>query len=163
MSKFGFTLIPGILLAGFLILVPVMALSDHLGRSQVVGGITIYLGLMPVGTLRENPGVYPAHNPGRLPSGANMYHVMLALFDNETGKRITDAAVTASVAPLAFPGSRKPLHPTTIDGKITYCNYFRISPNDIYVIKADIRLPGSTTPRRVKFVLRPDHRRHTGS
>lgn len=155
MSRIGLAGVLGILLAGFLILVPTTALSDHLGRSQVVGGMTVHLGLMPVGAIRGDPNAYPAHDRSKLPTGANMYHVMLALFDNKTGERITDAAITASVAPLAFPGARKPLDPTFVDGKITYCNYFRISPKDTYVVKADIRLPVSTTTQRAEFVLKP--------
>ncbi|MDP6388917.1 MAG: hypothetical protein QF654_03375 [Alphaproteobacteria bacterium] len=155
MSRIGLTGILGILLAGFLIAIPATALSDHLGRSQVIGGMTVHLGLMPVGALRGDPNAYPAHDRTKLPPGADMHHVMLALFDNKTGERITDAAVTASVAPLAFSGLWKPLGPTSVDGKITYCNYFRISPKDMYVIKADIRLPGSTTVHRTEFVLKP--------
>ncbi len=163
MSRLRLTGVPGIVLAAFLILVPAVALSDHIGRSQVVGGMTVFMGLVPVGAIRDNPNAYPEHELRKLPSGANMYLVTLALFDNATGQRITDAAITASVAPLAFAGSRKPLDPAAVDGKITYCAYFRIRPRDIYAIKADIRLSGSTTTQRAEFVLQPHRGSATGS
>ena len=85
MSRIGLTGILGILLAGFLIAIPATALSDHLGRSQVIGGMTVHLGLMPVGALRGDPNAYPAHDRTKLPPGADMHHVMLrAVSDSYT-------------------------------------------------------------------------------
>ena len=82
-----------------------------------------------------------------------MYHVMLALFDRTSGERITDAVVKARVAPLALGGPTRPLDPTLVAGALTYCNYFKISPSDTYVIQAEIRRPGLTRVARARFVL----------
>lgn len=127
--------------------------ADHVGQTLTINGMDVYLGLIPVDALREYPDQYPKHRPEKFPSGKNVYHVMLALFDHSSGERITDAVVDASVAPLALSGPTKNLHPTVVAGVLTYCNYFRISPLDTYVIKAEIRRPEACCVTRARFVL----------
>ncbi len=127
--------------------------ADHVGQTLTIDGMDVYLGLIPVETLRQSPDRYPHHRPGKFPRGKHVYHVMLALFDRSSGERITDAVVDASVAPLAFSGRKKTLHPTVVAGALTYCNYFRISPLDTYVIQAEIRRPEATRVTRARFVL----------
>lgn len=127
--------------------------ADHLGRTQTLGGMTIYLGLVPADLLRQHPDRYPYHEQAKVPSGRHVHHVMLALFDNSTGARITDAVVEARVAPLALAGQTKPLDPTVVAGALTYCNYFRISPLDTTEIRAEIRRPDMARVTRARFVL----------
>ncbi len=127
--------------------------ADHVGQTLTIDGMDVYLGLMPVDTLRQYPDRYPMHRPEKFPPGKHVYHVMLALFDHSSGERITDAVVDASVAPLAFFERKKNLHPTVVAGALTYCNYFRIGLLDIYVIRAEIRRPGATRVTRARFVL----------
>ena len=57
--------------------------------------------------------------------------------------RITDADVVATVAPLGLAGARKRLDATTVAGAVTYCNHFRVSAGENYVIRARIRRPGT--------------------
>ncbi len=130
--------------------------ADHLGQTQTVNGLDIYLGVVSAEALRQDPDRYPYHEQAKLPSGKNMYHVMLALFDKASGVRITDAVVKARVAPLALGGPTRPLEPTLVAGALTYCNYFRISPSDTYVIQAEIRRPGVARMVRARFILERD-------
>ena len=150
----------GAILAGFLSLaaLPGVAAADHLGRTVITDGMVVHLGIMPTEVLRENPAQYPAHDPGKLPSGRHMYHVMLALFDRATGERITDAQIEARVAPLGLSGPVRPLDPMLVAGVLTYCNYFRLSPTDTYVIKASIKRPDRPSAAVAKFVLLPHGR-----
>lgn len=127
--------------------------ADLVGQTLTIDGMDVYLGLIPVDTLRQHPDWYPNHRPDKFPPGKHVYHVMLALFDHSSGERITDAVVDATVAPLAFSGRKKTLHPIVVAGALTYCNYFRIAPLDIYVIKAEIRRPEATRITRARFVL----------
>ncbi len=131
------------LLAGPLAIAASPASGDHLGRSVIAGGIAVYLGVMPAEVLRAHPERYPRHEGTKIPAGKNVYHVLLALFDHATGARITDADVVATVAPLGLAGARKRLDATPIAGAVTYCNYFRMSAGENYVIRARIRRPGT--------------------
>ena len=80
---------------------------------------------------------------------------MLALFDDPGGERITDAIVTARVAPLALTGPTKTLDPTVVAGALTYCNFFRISPSDTTVIQVEIRRPDVLRMIQARFVIEP--------
>ncbi len=131
------------------------ASAGHFGQTKTVGGVVIYLGVVPAAVLRQHPDDYPSHEVGNIPSGKHVHHVMLVLFDRPGGERITDAAITARVAPLALAGSSKPLDPMMVAGVLTYCNYFRISPLDTTVIQAEIRRPGNPRFIRARFIIEP--------
>ncbi len=75
------------------------ASATHLGQTKTVDGVAIYLGMVPAAVMRQNPDTYPAHEPSKIPSSKHVHHVMLALFDGRGGERITNAVVTARVAP----------------------------------------------------------------
>ncbi len=143
----------GVLLACALVVFSSATSAEHRGRTQTVNGLEVYLGVVSVAALRQDPDRYPYHEQARLPSGRDMYHVMLALFDKVSGARITDAVVEARVAPLAFGGPTRPLEPTLVAGALTYCNYFRISPSDTTVIQAEIHRPDVARVVRARFVL----------
>ncbi len=129
------------------------ASATHLGQTKTVDGVVIYLGMVPAAMMRQNPDTYPAHEPSKIPSSKHTHHVMLALFDGPGGKRITDAIITARVAPLALAGPTKTLDPTVVAGVLTYCNYFRISPLDTTVIQVEIRRPDTARVIHARFIL----------
>ncbi len=153
MPKALVTALFGALFLCALVAFPRPASADHLGQTQMVNGLTVYLGLVSAEALRQDPDQYPAHQQSKIPSGKHVYHVMLALFDSASGKRITDAVVQARVAPLALGGPKRPLDPTLVAGVLTYCNYFRISPSDTTVIQAEIRRPDTARLIRARFIL----------
>ncbi len=99
-----------------LVVFPTAASAAHLGQTKTVDGVAIYLGIVPTAVMRQNPDIYPAHEPSKIPSGKHVHHVMLALFDDPGGERITEAIVTARVAPLALAGPTRRLDPTVVAG-----------------------------------------------
>lgn len=129
------------------------SVADHVGRSTIAGGVSIHMGLMPVKTLRRFPDRYPKHAQGDIPTGKNVYHLMLALFDQRSGKRITDAYVEATVRSLGLSGPTRHLHPMVVAGVITYCNYFKMSPTETYRVLVKIRWPNSRVTR-ARFLLK---------
>ena len=145
----------GALLVGILVMFPVASSADHVGQSLVVGGMEVHLGIMAAQVLRQHPEQYPYHEQSKIPSGKNMYHVLLALFDRSNGERITDADVEVRVSPLGLSGPKKRLEPMSVAGAITYCNYFKLSPTEMYILRADIRRPDLSRAIRAEFVLRP--------
>lgn len=107
----------GALVAGFLAMVAGVSSADYLGRSQVVDGTVVYLGIVAADVIRKHPDQYPKHEQQKIPSGPHVHHVMLALFDVSSGERITDADVEARVSPLGLSGPKKRLDPTSVAGE----------------------------------------------
>ncbi len=131
------------------------ASAGHFGQTKTVGGVVIYLGMVPAAALRQHPDTFPAHEVRKIPSGRHVHHVMLALFEDPGGERITNAVVTVHVAPLALGGPTRPLDPMMVAGVLTYCNYFRISSLDTTVIQAEIRRPDAARVIHARFVVEP--------
>jgi hypothetical protein len=79
---------------------------------------------------------------GGVPVGAHEFHILVALYDSQTGARITNAKVSASAAPLGSTSSNKPLEPMLMAGTIAYGNYFTLGGEGTYVIHLMIEIPG---------------------
>ncbi|MFQ6016858.1 MAG: hypothetical protein ACE5KF_01570 [Kiloniellaceae bacterium] len=153
MSKYRVNGLVGALLFGAFAMIPAGSSADHLGRYQVADGMTIYLGIMAAEVLRKNPDQYPYHARSEVPSGKNMYHLLVAIFDNASGERIADAEVEARVSPLGLAGPKRRLDQMSVAGAITYCNYFKLSPGETYVVRTEIRRPGVPGLVRAEFIL----------
>ncbi len=117
---------------------------------QVVDGVAVYFGIVPAQLVRGHP---PAHSESEMHGGAPVgeNHVMVALFDDKTGKRITRAEVIATITgPDSFKVAKK-LEPMTIAGAATYGNYFSMLGPGPYRIEVRIRLPGAARELRTSF------------
>ena len=136
-----------------------MSSADHIGQSSVAEGVLVYLGITPAAQISQNPAHYPEHQflctP---PRGRDSHHILIALFDNSSGVRITDADVAVRVSPRGVVGPRKDLHQMPVAGETTYCNYFDLSTLDTYVIEVEIRRPGVLDVVNAKF----DYERYRG-
>lgn len=75
---------------------------------------------------------------GGVPHGSNRYHIVIALFDDATGKRITGAKVKALVAQVGMSGERKPLETMRISGAESYGNWFTLPEQGAYHIQIQI-------------------------
>lgn len=134
----------------FLLTAPLLA--DDQGRSKVIGGLAVYLGVLPAAMITGHPAGHSETTiHGGLPSGPHVYHVMVAVFDEASGARIADAEVTARVAPLGLTGTEKVLEPMTIEDTVTYGNFFDMRYSDTYRIKVEIRRPAAQQPVLVEF------------
>ncbi len=110
---------------------PVLAADSE--RHQQVDGMDVYLGVMPAQLTQEHPGMH-----GSKLDKEHSYHVLVALFDSKTGKRITDARVKATVSLIGMGGSTKKLEPMR-DEPLSYGNYFTLHEPELYRIKVEIR------------------------
>jgi len=108
---------------------------------QLVDGVAIYFGVMPAELVRGHPREHPeSAMHGGVPVGEN--HIMVALFDDKTGERITTAEVTATITgPGSFRAEKK-LETMVIAGSTTYGNYFSLLGPGPYRIAVRIRAPG---------------------
>jgi hypothetical protein len=131
---------------------PLAIASDVSDSFQVVDGIAIYLGVSPAQILQGYTKEQPESRMHKgVPSQAHRDHVIVALFDDDTGQRIEDAKVVGNVMELGLASEQKELEPMTIAGTITYGNYFHMPGNDVYHIKLRIRLPDRPDVVEVRF------------
>ncbi len=132
-----------LVLIGVAILGPLAVAADAPESFQVVDGVAIYLGVMPAQILQGHPDEHAEHKMhGGLPDRGHRDHVVVALFDEATGKRIENAKVTGWVMEIGSGSKKKKLEPMKIAGTITYGNYFNMPDKNIYHIKVRIHRPG---------------------
>lgn len=130
--------------------------------SKTVGGLTVYLGVVPAEIVR-GPGPHSAEQPmhGGMPKGAHEYHIVVAVYDSVSSIRITDATVIAKVSGLGLAGPQKTLEQMKVSGaiadgdNITYGAFFNLT-SDIYTIRLSIQRPGK---QPVVLEFKYDHRR----
>ncbi len=145
----------GVLLWGALIaasLGHLPASAGDVGLYQRAGGVEAYIGFVPAEITRDHtaPKVdEPMHE--RRPRGGHQYHLVAAVFDANTGERISDASVMARVSGLGLVGPEKALEPMSIAGTITYGAYFELPGFDRYTIVLTIKREGTTKPVTLRF------------
>ena len=116
----------------------------------VKDGYVIYLGLIPAEMI-EGHTSYSMH--GGIPSGQYRYHLAIAIFDDETGKRIKNAKVQVSISNRIGIGmeSNKALEDMDMNGKFMYGNYFKLKTAGPYRIDVIIDLGSNRKPLKVVF------------
>lgn len=128
------------------------AAASHVDRYKVVGDMAVYLGVLPSEIVG---GHAPEHPEGTVHGGAargkKESHVVVALFETKTGRRISDADVYARVAEIAKAGESKKLEPMKIGDSVSYGNYFAMSAKGPYRITVEIRSAGAAKPVRAEF------------
>lgn len=81
---------------------------------------------------------------GGVPKGVHYHHVMVALFDDAAGKRITDAKIMAKVTmptDVNLPIQEKQLEAMSIPSALTYGQYFNMPVEGEYQIALTITIP----------------------
>lgn len=75
--------------------------------------------------------------------GRHQYHVLVAVFEEPSGTRVSDAEVTARVEGQGhIGGTTITLEPMTIEGAVTYGNFIALPGSDRYSIRVDVERPG---------------------
>lgn len=112
-------------------------------QQKTVDGVSVYVGVLPAAMLLGHP---KEHHEGTMhggvPAGASRYHVVVALFDAASGKRITDAQVKIGGASIGMAASRKKAEPMLVNNAITYGNYVSMPGGGPYKIVVEIRRKG---------------------
>lgn len=147
----------GLLYTSLLVLTPIAAATEPPETFQVVEGVAIYLGVMPVQIVRGHAAESEeAKMHGGVPAGRYRDHVVVALFDGASARRIEDARVTAAVAKLGLGPERKTLEPMHINDSVTYGNYFEMPNSGIYRIDLRLEIPGHPRAIEAAFTHRHD-------
>lgn len=136
----------------FLALPPLSSRAAEDGRHKTVDGVSVYVGVLPAEMLLGHPkGHHEREMHGGVPTGGNRYHVVVALFDAASGRRITDARVKIGGASIGLAASRKKAEPMLVNNVVTYGNYVSMSGGGPYKIEIEIRLRGAGKPIEVEF------------
>ena len=117
----------------------------------VVGGTTVYFGVVSGDAIRSHPKEYPQKVYGVPPIGPAQYYVTVALFDTPSGQRIEDAVVKARVATTAGSGPEKTLQPITIANSRSYGNYFAMGGAGPYKVTVQVKRPGAPDAIQAQF------------
>ena len=135
--------VAGYLLAAALTATAGAVWASDAGQLQVVQGVEIYFGMLPSEIFHGHPKEHPEGTMhGGVPATANSYHLLVALFDRATGKRIVDAEITAWVSEGKKPAPRKKLEPMLMAGTASYGNFFSMPSSGPYRIHVQIRRAG---------------------
>ena len=122
---------------------------------QMVDGLAIYLGIVPASVVRGHPS---SHAERTMHGGAgtrpHQQHIIVAVFDAKTGKRIENADIDATIAGLGHVGhQRVKLEPMTIANTITYGAFVNLGGNDRYEIAVDIIVRDRSRSVSAKFTI----------
>lgn len=124
---------------------------------QLVNGLAVYIGVLPAAmTTRYLPGRSPSEVHGGAPSWGEQFHVIVAIFDNTSGTRVTDAEVSAAVVNASVPGERVSgppgkLQPMQLADGTAYGNYFNMPGPIPYRIEVEIRRRGIREAAKATF------------
>ena len=141
------------ILAALLLVAPVVSASAEDTNSRMVDNVRIYLGIIPTAIVsRTHPATHSeAVMHGGVRSSGDQYHVLIALFNETTGDRISNATVRARVAEVGLSGEEKPLEPMKINETTTYGNYFTMQGAGVSRINVVVRIPGASREINVTF------------
>lgn len=136
---------------------PAVAQGAPDDTSLTVDGILAYLGVMPAAIVRGHPRSHPeGAMHGGVPDGRHQYHVILALFDATSGKRIETAKVALTLMGLGhIGGTRLDLEPMTIANTVTWGTFVELPGKDLYELTFEVRIEGRSDP--VVFPFRYNH------
>lgn len=153
----------GLKIAALVSTLPLAAMPAHAGLdkgSVAVDSTIVFLGVVPATQTRD----YSSERVGDMQMGGaaandiNSIHLVVALFDHGTRKRITDAQVSAR-----FVGERGrhwsvPLKPMTMNGAMTYGAYSNMGGNNNASIMIDVARPfgGRTQNLTARFEYSQD-------
>lgn len=79
------------------------------------------------------------------------HHLVVSIIDEKTRKRITDAAVTASVSELGMSAQNRKLEMMSFGSAVTYGNFFAMPKSGLYEIVVNVRRPVDDNAATARF------------
>ena len=125
--------------------------AEELNFRKNVGDFWVYLSVMPADFISGPAASAPGATPFQPPAARDTHHLMVAIFDYRTGRRITEATVEARVAALGFSGTKKALESTTLAGARLYAGAFPMQGRGPFRVNVEFRVPDSTHAQHTTF------------
>ena len=114
---------------------------------KISGGIVFRIGIAPAEQV-ESQSLENMH-PSRPRSSRE--HVVVALTEERSGKRIEDAKVTVSVSRAGMDHVSRPLERMDSPGATSYGGFFDLRQPGPYRIRIEVARPGSPAPAAAEF------------
>lgn len=143
------TMSMSLLLAGLALLVA--SAQARAQAQQERDGVVLYWGVVPAAIVAERHDVAQMH--GGVPAdGGQMHHLVVALFDKATGKRIEDAVVRAQLREVGIADApAKYLTPMQVNGLMSYGQVFSVVKPGPYKFQILVKAPGR--PAELEFLV----------
>jgi hypothetical protein len=109
-------------------------------------GVVLHWGLMSTAGLAQGEPIEQMYG-GKPVYGGKVHHLVLALFDGKSGKRIDDAVVRAQLSePGIVDGPPKYVPLMTVNDQASYGQVFGMVENGPYTFKVSVKLPDRAQP-----------------
>ncbi|HRX71099.1 MAG TPA: hypothetical protein P5329_07990 [Candidatus Competibacteraceae bacterium] len=116
--------------------------ADQNDTHKTVGGIDIYIGVIPAEVIQGRGSNEERRMHGGASSGGKGYHLVVALFDRESGDRITDSQVKVRVSVPGWVDVENRLEPMKVADAVTFGNYFVLSDLTLNWISVQVQRAG---------------------
>jgi hypothetical protein len=128
--------------------------QNRLDRS----GITLFWGLVPAAVVADKHALAELHG-GPPSGGGQVHHLVVALYDSASGRRIEDAAVRAQLTEIGFIDEPpKSLQPMKINDQASYGQLFSVAKDGPYRFRVWVRPPSRTEEVEFRFDAWSPHR-----
>jgi hypothetical protein len=123
---------------------------EHMPRRSS-GDIQFEYGLVPAAVVARHAKDHAEREMhGGAPSRSST-HLVVALFDRQSGARVADAEAEATVTLLGGASVRKRLQPMAIADQPSYGQFFSMSVPGLYRIRLEARRPGAASVAYAEF------------
>lgn len=136
----------------WLMLLLVTMLSPALAQNRLErSGVTLYWGFVPAAIVAERHALAELHG-GAPKGGGQLHHLVVALYDSASGRRIEDAVVRAQLSETGIVDEApKYLPPMMINGQLSYGQVFGVVKDGPYRFKLCLHLP--PRPDEIEFTF----------
>lgn len=122
------------------------------GQYKTAAGMSVYVGVLPAEMLLGHPkGHHEREMHGGVPEGASRHHVVVALFETASGRRIANAKVKVGVSSIGMATSWARTEPMLINNTITYGAYVTLPGPGPHKIRVEIKRPDAGKAAEVEF------------
>jgi hypothetical protein len=143
----------------WLLLLLITMLSPALAQSRLErSGVTLYWGLVPAAVVADTHALAELHG-GSPKGGGQIHHLVVALYDSASGRRIEDAVVRAQISEAGIVDEpAKYLVPMKVNDQASYGQVFGVAKDGPYRFRLWMRLPPRTEEIEFKFEAWSPHR-----
>ena len=148
--------VSSILLACFALAAKATIAADiNSSQSIRLDGMVLYYGIVPAKILRDHP---PEHEERTMHADASReketHYLVISIIEEKTGKRITDAVVTASIGEFGMSAQNRKLDVMSFGNAVTYGNFFAMPKPGPYEIVVSVRRPRDSKAATARFQYR---------
>jgi hypothetical protein len=134
-------------------------LSPALAQSRLErSGITLYWGLVPAAVVADKHALAELHG-GPPKGGGQVHHLVVALYDSASGRRIEDAVVRAQISEAGIVDEPpKYLLPMKVNDQASFGQVFGVAKDGPYRFRLWARLASRTDEIEFRFDAWSPHR-----